>query len=87
MHVKICMCACIYVSEGISTQENVYERVFVVCRCTQVFPAGSDSEETACKAGDLGSISGLGRSSGEGNDHLLQLLALRIPWTEESGGP
>ena len=23
MHVKICMCACIYVSEGIGTQENV----------------------------------------------------------------
>ena len=27
MHVKICMCACIYVSEGIGTQENVCESI------------------------------------------------------------
>ena len=29
------------------------------------FPGGSDGKESACNAGDLGSISGLGRSSGE----------------------
>ena len=30
------------------------------------FPFGSAGEESACNAGDLGSISGLGRSPGEG---------------------
>ena len=29
-------------------------------------PCGSAGKETACSAGDLGSISGLGRSPGEG---------------------
>ena len=29
------------------------------------FPRGSDGEESACHAGDPGSISGLGRSPGE----------------------
>ena len=36
--------------------------------------------------GDLGSISGSGRSPGEGNGNPLQYSAWRIPWTEESGG-
>ena len=33
---------------------------------------GSDSKESACNAGDLDSILGLGRSPGEGNGYLLQ---------------
>ena len=40
-------------------------------------------------AGDLGSIPGLGRSSGEGNGYPLQyssLLAWRIRWTTQSTG-
>ena len=36
------------------------------------FPAGSDGKESACNAGDLGSIPGLGRSPGEGNGNPLQ---------------
>ena len=36
------------------------------------FPGGSTGEESACKAGDLGSISGLGRSPAEGKGYLLQ---------------
>ena len=32
-----------------------------------VFPGGSDSKESACNVGDLGSIPGLGRAPGEGN--------------------
>ena len=43
-------------------------------------------KESACQAGDVGSIPGLGRSSGEGNDNLFQYLAWEIPWTEEAGG-
>ena len=36
------------------------------------FPGGSHSIESACSVGDPGSIPGLGRSPGEGNDNPLQ---------------
>ena len=49
------------------------------------FPGGSDGKESACNAGDLGSIPGLGRSSGEGNGYPLQYFAWTIPWTEKPG--
>ena len=41
------------------------------------FPGGSDGKESICSAGDLGSISGLGRSFGEGNDYPLQYSSLK----------
>ena len=40
------------------------------------FPGGSDGQETACNAGDLGSIPGSGRSTGEENGHPLQYSCL-----------
>ena len=40
------------------------------------FPGGSDDKESACNAGDPGSIPGLGRSSGEGNGYPLQYSCL-----------
>ena len=40
------------------------------------FPGGSDSEESACNAGDLGSIPELGRSPEEGNGNPLQYSCL-----------
>ena len=50
------------------------------------FPGGSYGKETACSAGDLGSISGSGRSPGEGNGNPLQYSCLeRISQTEEPG--
>ena len=49
------------------------------------FHGGSDSKETVCNAEDLGSISGSGRSPGEGNGNPLSILAWKIPWTEEPG--
>ena len=49
------------------------------------FPDGSDSKESACSAGDPGSIPGLGRSPGEGNGNPLQYSRWRIPWTMEPG--
>ena len=49
-----------------------------------VFPSGSDGKESACNAGDLGSIPGSGSRPGEGNGNPLQyILAWRILWTEE----
>ena len=35
------------------------------------FPDDSDHKESACNAGDMGSIPGLGRSFEEGNDNPL----------------
>ena len=37
-------------------------------------PGGSDSKESACNAGDLGSIPGLGRSPGEGYSYQYSCL-------------
>ena len=40
------------------------------------FPGSSAGKESACNAGDLGSIPGLGRSSGEGKGYPLQYSGL-----------
>ena len=39
-------------------------------------PGGSDGKESACNAGDLGLIPGLGRSLGRGNSYPLQYSGL-----------
>ena len=41
-----------------------------------LLPGGSDSKESACITGDLGTIPGLGRSPGEGNVYPLQHSSL-----------
>ena len=43
------------------------------------FPGGSDGKESACKAGDLVSIPGLGRSPGGGYGNPLQYSCLENP--------
>ena len=43
------------------------------------FPGGSDGKASAYSAGDLGSIPGSGRSSGEGNGNPLQYSCLENP--------
>ena len=40
------------------------------------FPAASAGKESACNAGDLGLIPGLGRSPGEGKSYPLQYSGL-----------
>ena len=49
-------------------------------------PGGSMVKNLPTNAQDMGSILGLGRSSGEGNGNLFQYSCLGIPWTEEPGG-
>ena len=41
------------------------------------FPGGSAGKESACNAGDLGSIAELGRSPGEGKRYPLQYSGLK----------
>ena len=43
------------------------------------FPGGSEVKASACNAGDLGFIPGLGRSPGEGNGNPLQYSWLENP--------
>ena len=43
------------------------------------FSGGSDGKESACNAGDLGLISGSGRSPGEGDGNLFQYSCLENP--------
>ena len=43
------------------------------------FPGGSDGKESACHAGDLGSIWESGRFPGEGNGNPLQYFCLENP--------
>ena len=49
------------------------------------FPCSSVGKESACNTGDLGSISGSGRSPGERNGNHSSIFVWRIPWTEEPG--
>ena len=44
-----------------------------------VLPCWLSSKEFICNAGDMGSIPGLGRYLGEGNDNLLQYSCLENP--------
>ena len=50
------------------------------------FPCSSVDKESACSAGEPGSIPELGRSPGEGNGNHSSNLAWKISWTEEPVG-
>ena len=49
------------------------------------FSGGSDSKESACNEGDLGSILGWEDPLEKGMATHTSILAWRIPWTEEPG--
>ena len=52
------------------------------------FPGSSDDKESACNAGDLGSVPGLGRFPWRRAwQPTLVYLPGESPWTEEPGGP
>ena len=46
------------------------------CNGDEGFPGGSAGKESACNAGDIGSIPDLGRSPGEGNGYPFQYSGL-----------
>ena len=48
------------------------------------FPGGSDGKESACNAGDPGSIPRLGKSLGEGNGNPLHYSCLENPHGQRS---
>ena len=57
------------------------ERVF---RIILDLPCSSDGKEFACKVGDLGSIPGLEKSSGEENGNPLQYSCLKNSMDREA---
>ena len=56
------------------TERNLRNDIYAVG-----FPGGSEDKVSACNAGDLGSIPGLGRSPGGGNGNPLQYSCLKNP--------
>ena len=58
-----------------SSQKPILCIVVYVCQSLG-FSGGSDGKESACNAGDLGSVPGLGRSPGKGNNSPLQYSCL-----------
>ena len=50
--------------------------LIVVPSLVVAFPGGSAGKESACNAGDLGSVPGLGRAPGEGKGYPLQYSGL-----------
>ena len=66
--------------------------LFIFPEQGNLFPGGSEGQESACNAGDLGSIPESGRSTGEGNGNPLQSSCLEnpidrgeSPWTKKPG--
>ena len=70
-----CVCVCI---KSLSLTRHPYKQIyFYVCKLNiYVCVCGSDGKQSACNAGDLDSIPGLGRSPGEGNGNPLQYSCL-----------
>ena len=61
---------------------------WLICRAAPIGTKVTDSqgEESACHAGDLSLIPGLGKSLGVGNGNPLQFSSLENPWTKGPGG-
>ena len=57
-----------------------------MCSSKPVVSQWLSGKESACNAGDLGLIAGLGRSLEKGMTAHSGMLAWRIPWTEEPDG-
>ena len=74
-------------SMGLQRVGHDWATSFSLSASSDIFPGGSDGKESACNAGDLGSIPGLGRSPGEGNGNPLQYSGLDNPhgWSSLAG--
>ena len=58
---------------------------FIVTQPSMGFPAGSDGKESACNAGEPDSIPGQEDPLEKEMASHSNILAWRIPWTEEPG--
>ena len=65
-----------YISFLAINQKIIWKVCQALSTFTEDFFGGSEDTESACSAGDPGSIPGLRRSLGEGNDYPLQYSCL-----------
>ena len=63
----------------IESKDNNLGKYFSLSTIQLGFPGGSGGKESACNAGDPGSIPGSGGSPGEGNANPLQYSCLGNP--------
>ena len=82
------MCVCVYIYIYICRCIYLYIYIYMcaytyLCRVSLI---DLDSKESACNAGEPGSISGSGRSPEKETAIHSSILAWKIPWTEEPGG-
>ena len=63
-------------------QKNILDRDYI--KKKKGFPGSLAGKESACKAGDYGSIPGLGRSPEEGHGNPLQYSCLENPHGQRS---
>ena len=71
-------CHCLLRSWGYSTVKIFHQQLGNICE-GKGFPCSSVGKESACNAGDAGSIPGSGRSPGEGNGNPFQYSCLENP--------
>ena len=64
-----------YIHTHTHTQTHTHTYIFIF----NGFPGGSDSKEPACNVGDLGLVTGLGRSPGGARGNPLQYSCLENP--------
>ena len=67
----------------LSVTNDIVNDSFFYSVCHGGFLDGSAGKETACKARDMGSILGSGRSLGEGMATHSSVLAWKVSWAEE----
>ena len=82
-------CVQLFATPWTAAHQGIYHSTYSIWTSLLGSPKGffSDSEgaESACNAGDLSSIPGVGRFPGEENGNSLQYSCLGNPWTEEPG--
>ena len=65
-------------------QGQNYLHIYITVFIAMSFPGSSAGKQSACNAGNPGSIPGLGRSPGEGNGYPLQYSCLENPMDREA---
>ena len=89
MKTQILTFQCSFASHASFDSHKLYEvenEIFVLLyREVMRLPCSSNGNESACEAGDQGSIPGLGSSSGEGSGNPLQDSCLEAWWATVHG--
>ena len=65
-------------------EDKIHQELTFISGGRRGFPDGLDGKESACNAGDPGTIPGAGRSPEEGNDSPLQYSCLENPMDREA---